>query len=170
MTDKEVLHNKFGLKMKRVTDIIGSLIAIILFAPIMIVIVLLIKKNGTSAFFSQIRIGKNGKAFKCLKFQTMIPNASKELKTILENNPDLKTEWDKNFKLKNDPRVTSIGKFLRRTSLDELPQLFNILKGEMSMVGPRPVTRSEITNFYKKIQNADLFWINQNEPKVLDMP
>lgn len=144
-----IQHNKLDLIIKRLMDIIGSVIALIVLSPVMLVIAILIRRNGSEAFYAQTRIGKDGKAFKCLKFQTMIPNASEVLKEILDDDPTLKAEWEQSFKLKNDPRVTKIGKFLRKTSLDELPQFLNIIKGEMSLVGPRPVTQSEIENYYK---------------------
>ncbi|MBT4922430.1 MAG: sugar transferase [Rickettsiales bacterium] len=149
MTDNNLTHNKFGLMLKRIMDVIGSIIALILFAPLMLIIILFIWKSKNSAFFVQTRMGKDGREFKCLKFQTMIPNALESLAEILERDPKLRAEWEENFKLKNDPRVTKLGKFLRKTSLDELPQFWNIIKGEMSLVGPRPVTRSEIDNYYK---------------------
>jgi lipopolysaccharide/colanic/teichoic acid biosynthesis glycosyltransferase len=94
-----------------------------------------------SPFFYQERIGYKGKTFRTIKFRTMLPNAEEELKRVMEQTLDLAEEWSRNFKLKNDPRVTRIGAFLRKTSLDELPQLFNVLKGDMSIVGPRPLPR-----------------------------
>jgi undecaprenyl-phosphate galactose phosphotransferase len=101
------------------------------------------------AIFSQERIGKEGKSFRCYKFRTMYIDTEQQFNSHLEKNPEAKTEWEQHQKLKNDPRITKIGDFLRKTSLDELPQLFNVLKGEMSLVGPRPVTRREIDDYYK---------------------
>lgn len=92
---------------------------------------------------------KNNKPFKCYKFRTMFNDAETRLNNLLQSNVAAKDEWHNHWKLENDPRVTRIGKFLRETSLDELPQIFNVLKGEMSLVGPRPVTKEEIENYYK---------------------
>ncbi|TAL25370.1 MAG: undecaprenyl-phosphate galactose phosphotransferase WbaP, partial [Nitrospirae bacterium] len=99
--------------------------------------------------FLQDRVGKKGKNFKCYKFRTMYKDAGKRLQELLESNEEARMEWEKFWKLKDDPRVTRIGRFLRKTSLDELPQLFNVFKGDMSLVGPRPVTQDEIDKYYK---------------------
>lgn len=94
-----------------------------------------------------MRIGKNGKDFSCYKFRSMCVDAKEKLAELLENDPVAKAEWKRDFKLKNDPRITKSGAFLRRTSLDELPQIFNVLKGEMSLVGPRPVIEEELERY-----------------------
>jgi len=129
--------------VKSVTDFLGSFCALVLFSPLFIIIAYKIKKDGGSAFFSHERIGKNGKPFKCLKFRSMISNSQEVLDELLANDEEAKAEWERDFKLKNDPRITPIGSFIRKTSLDELPQLINVLKGEMSLVGPRPVIAEE---------------------------
>ncbi|OBW95286.1 undecaprenyl-phosphate galactose phosphotransferase WbaP [Gallibacterium salpingitidis] len=132
---------------KRTIDIIGSILLIIISSPLLILLYLLIAKDGGHAIYGQTRIGRNKKAFKCLKFRSMVLNSQEVLQELLRNDPAAKAEWEKDFKLKNDPRITKIGKFLRTTSLDELPQLFNVLKGEMSLVGPRPIVRSELIRY-----------------------
>lgn len=99
------------------------------------------------------RIGRGGRTFECLKFRTMVPNADQALRELLETDPELKLEWVRDHKLRNDPRVTFIGRFLRRTSLDELPQLWNVLRGEMSLVGPRPIVREELLRYGRKVQD-----------------
>lgn len=104
-------------------------------------------------FFSHIRIGRNGKTFKCYKFRTMVVNANTKLREYLATNPEAKKEWENSYKLKDDPRITKVGHFLRKSSLDELPQLFNVLKGEMSLVGPRPIIRTEIRKYGDYIQD-----------------
>ncbi|EDP75586.1 undecaprenyl-phosphate galactose phosphotransferase WbaP [Hydrogenivirga sp. 128-5-R1-1] len=126
--------------LKRSFDLLLSLFMLPFLLPIMGFIALLIKLDSPgSILFVQERLGRNGKVFRCYKFRTMYENSDELLKGFLENNPELKTEWNRYKKLKGyDPRVTKIGKFLRKTSLDELPQIFNVLKGEMSLVGPRP--------------------------------
>ena len=135
---------------KRPFDIAFSLFAIIITLPITIPIMLIVKlTDGGNIFYGHTRIGKNGKPFKVLKFRSMYMNADKKLKEILESNPEAKKEWEQNFKLKNDPRITPIGKFLRKSSLDELPQFINSLKGDMSVVGPRPVVQEELDKYYK---------------------
>ncbi len=116
----------------------------------MIIISLLIKITSPgSAIYSQQRIDKNNKPFKCYKFRTMFNDAETRLNNLLQSNVAARDEWKNHWKLGNDPRITKIGKFLRETSLDELPQIFNVFKGEMSLVGPRPVTKEEIENHYK---------------------
>ena len=99
------------------------------------------------AFFKQQRVGRNGDIFDCYKFRTMAINAQEILGAILKNDSTLREEWESNFKLKNDPRITRIGNLLRKTSLDELPQILNVLKGEMSLVGPRPIVQKEVPRF-----------------------
>jgi undecaprenyl-phosphate galactose phosphotransferase len=117
----------------------------------MLIIVLLIKINSRGpAIFSQERVGKNDRSFRCYKFRTMFTDAEERFNTFLGNNPDAQNEWKNYWKLRIDPRITKIGSFLRRTSLDELPQILNVLKGDMSLVGPRPVTKREIDEYYKE--------------------
>ena len=136
---------------KRPFDLIFSLLALLLLGPIMLFIAILIKITDRGpVFYTHERVGYKGKKIKVLKFRSMYPDADKRLKEILEKDPKAKEEWEKTFKLKNDPRVTPIGKFLRKTSLDELPQFFNVLKGDMSIVGPRPVVEEELKKYYKE--------------------
>ncbi len=135
---------------KRPFDVFFSLFAILITLPIMIPIAIIIKLTDRgSIFYGHERVGFQGRKFKVLKFRSMYPDADRRLKDILESDPKAKEEWERTFKLKNDPRVTPIGKFLRKTSLDELPQFFNVLKGDMSVVGPRPVVEEELKKYYK---------------------
>lgn len=131
------LFNKVG---KRLLDLLAGIVGIILLIPITIVVAVVnfFEKDEGPLFFTQERIGKDGKLFKMYKFRTMIVGADKELERILREDKEAQKEYKKNKKLKNDPRVTKIGKFLRKTSLDEFPQFINVLKGDMSLVGPRP--------------------------------
>jgi undecaprenyl-phosphate galactose phosphotransferase len=116
----------------------------------MIIIIVLTRMNSKGpAIFSQERIGRNDTPFRCYKFRTMYSNSEDQISELLASDPEANHEWQNHFKLKDDPRITKVGAFLRKTSLDELPQLFNVLKGEMSLVGPRPVTRKEINDYYK---------------------
>ncbi|MDP3479077.1 MAG: sugar transferase [Desulfoprunum sp.] len=136
---------------KRGFDVIFSLLILICTLPLSLIIALLIKlDDGGPIFFRHRRITTMGKEFDCLKFRTMRVGADRELKKILAENPHLKEEWDRAYKLKNDPRITRIGRFLRRTSLDEFPQFFNVLKGDMSVVGARPIVGGELQDFYKE--------------------
>ncbi len=138
------------MKLKRVIDLVLSGIFFPFFCVITILIGSLIKLNSRGPiFYRHSRIGKNGQPFKVLKFRTMYVDADKRLAQLLEKNPHLKDEWNKYFKLGNDSRITKVGKILRKTSLDELPQIINIVRGEMSLVGPRPVLAEELTNRYK---------------------
>jgi len=130
--------------IKEIIDIVLGTIGLILFSPLFIIIAILIKLDSEGPiFYKHLRVGRYGKPFYLWKFRTMYKDADK----ILDKYPELKKEFEKEFKLKNDPRITRIGKFLRKFSLDEIPQIFNILKGEMSIVGPRPVTFKELEKY-----------------------
>jgi undecaprenyl-phosphate galactose phosphotransferase len=132
---------------KRIFDILGALILAIVFSPVILLVLLGAFINSQPPLFRHQRVGRDGRLFDCLKFQTMVPGASAMLEGLLASDPELRAEWDRDQKLKDDPRVTPIGRLLRATSLDELPQLWNVLKGEMSLVGPRPVTREELLRY-----------------------
>lgn len=133
------------LPFKRIFDILFSLIILTLTSPLLALIALLVKLTTTGdVIFSHERIGRGGKKFKCYKFRTMHADAEERLKTILQRDPNRKKEWDATHKLKNDPRITKVGKILRKTSLDELPQFWNVLIGDLSVVGPRPVVYKEL--------------------------
>ena len=131
---------KIKEQTKRSMDIVGGVVGVILLVPITIGITIakIVLNDKGSIFYMQERIGKNGKIFKMYKFRSMIENADEVLYTYLSENEDARLEYEKNRKLTNDPRITPIGKFIRKTSLDEFPQFINVLKGEMSLVGPRP--------------------------------
>lgn len=135
---------------KRIFDVVFSIMAIIFFAPIGILIVssILIFSPGP-IFYTCVRVGQNGSLIRCWKFRTMYVDADQRLESILKSSPNLNEEWKRYQKLKNDPRVTVVGKFLRKTSLDELPQFFNVLIGDLSVVGPRPATKEQIFSYYK---------------------
>lgn len=129
---------------KRTLDILASLGLLAILFPVMLVIYLMVRRDGGPAIYSHPRVGMNSRLFGCLKFRSMVVNGDDVLKAHLSNDPHACDEWERTRKLTNDPRITRIGAFLRKTSLDELPQLVNVLKGDMSMVGPRPVTESEL--------------------------
>jgi exopolysaccharide biosynthesis polyprenyl glycosylphosphotransferase len=140
----------------RVFDILFSLFVIAFTLPLTLVIALVIKlQDGGPVFYGHRRITIAGKEFFCLKFRTMHVDADKKLKQILENDPEARKEWEQTFKLKNDPRVTWVGRILRKTSLDELPQFINVLRGEMSVVGARPIVSRELADYYK--ENAGIY-------------
>ena len=146
------LNYKF---FKRLCDFTFSCFLIILFIPIFLLIAFLIKASSRGPIlFIQRRIGKNKKEFSCYKFRTMHPEAEFMLKEILKTNLDIKKEFESNQKILNDPRLTPIGKYLRYTSLDEIPQILNILKGEMSFIGPRPIIREEIIRYANNYEKA----------------
>lgn len=132
---------------KRVLDIAGTLVLGLVFSPVILVVLVILCCEGGPVLFRHRRIGRDGEIFECLKFRTMVPDADRVLRELLEKSPELKTEWLRNHKLKVDPRITVTGRFLRKTSLDELPQLWNIMRGEMSLVGPRPVVLDELTRY-----------------------
>lgn len=150
--EKEIKTNKKILYKitKRAIDIIGAIIGIILLIPTIILVYIarkILKEDQGPLFYKQLRYGKNGKIFRLYKFRSMCINADKKLKEYLDNNEDAKNEFEKTHKLQKDPRITKLGNFLRKTSLDELPQMINILKGEMSFVGPRPVISEEVEEY-----------------------
>lgn len=145
-TNKKVLY-KFT---KRIIDIIGSIIGILILIPTTLIIYLarkVLKEDKGPLFYEQLRYGKNGKVFRLYKFRSMCIGADKKLKEYLENNDEAREEFEKTHKLQNDPRITKIGNFLRKSSLDELPQMINILNGDMSFVGPRPVVEKEVEEY-----------------------
>ncbi len=140
----KVIKQSFYITMKSFFDIFFSLIILILFSPFFLIISLLIKFSSRGPiFFLQKRIGKNNKPFYCIKFRTMHPEAQDMLENIMLNNEKLRKEFQETQKLKNDPRITVIGNFLRKTSLDEVPQFLNVIRKEMSIVGPRPIVDEE---------------------------
>jgi undecaprenyl-phosphate galactose phosphotransferase len=140
--------------VKKLFDLAMSiLLFVVLFIPMLIIALLIITTSQGPAIFSQQRIGRKGKPFKCYKFRTMYDDAEDRLNNLLENSNKAKNEWSHRWKLSSDPRITKIGRFLRQTSLDELPQLLNVLKGDMSLIGPRPVTKREIDEYYKDEAN-----------------
>ncbi|MBN6742325.1 undecaprenyl-phosphate galactose phosphotransferase WbaP [Acidithiobacillus sp. MC6.1] len=137
---------------KRIFDVVAASLLVVLLSPLLIFIAGRIRaEDGGAVFFAQERIGRNGKPFPCFKFRSMVLDAEARLATYLETHPELHAEYERNYKLREDPRVTRIGKFLRRTSLDELPQLFNVLRGEMSLVGPRPLLDRESPRYGENI-------------------
>jgi Undecaprenyl-phosphate galactose phosphotransferase WbaP len=146
------LQSLDGELFKRLFDILFSLSVLILFAPVYLLLAFSIALSSSGPiFYVQERVGKNRKRFYCLKFRTMVENADDILLEIMEKSPHLRQEFEDNFKLKQDPRITGIGRFLRMTSLDEFPQFWNVLKGDMSVVGPRPLVEEELPRYGRHI-------------------
>ncbi|KAB0267737.1 sugar transferase [Microvirga brassicacearum] len=147
-----------GQATKRVVDVIGASFLLILGIPVFLAVAALVAIDGGPVFFRHRRVGKKGRTFGCIKFRTMILGAEECLGEYLSYHPEAQMEWAKEQKLSFDPRVTAIGRFLRLSSLDELPQLINVIKGDMSLVGPRPVTQGELahygfaTSIYKSVR------------------
>jgi Undecaprenyl-phosphate galactose phosphotransferase WbaP len=133
--------------LKRLIDLTVALVLLVLLALPLAYIAWLIRRDGGAAIFAHKRVGQSGREFPCFKFRTMFVDAEQQLRTLLDSDPAVLEEWEREFKLRNDPRVTRVGQFLRRTSFDELPQLFNVIRGEMSLVGPRPVIRAELVRY-----------------------
>ena len=137
-----------GGRSKRLTDIVLSSIALVCFSPLFVLLAVLVKMSDRGpVFYRHNRVGRNRTMFPCLKFRTMHVDSARLLQQHLADNPAAREEWETTQKLKNDPRITLVGRILRKTSLDELPQLFNILRGDMSVVGPRPVVTEEIKKY-----------------------
>ena len=141
-------HRLDGGFAKRLFDVMFSLSVLILFLPVYLLLVMLIAISSPGPiFYVQERVGRNYKSFGCIKFRTMVENADEILVDMMTASPHLRDEFEDNFKLKKDPRITGIGKFLRLTSLDEFPQFWNVLKGDMSVVGPRPLVPEELPKY-----------------------
>lgn len=146
------LNRKSSEITKRIFDIVFSLSVLIVFAPVYLLLAGSIAFTSSgSVFYIQERVGKNYRHFNCIKFRTMIPDADRLLAEMMAESDTLRQEFSENFKLKADPRITKIGKFLRITNLDEFPQFINVLKGEMSVVGPRPLVPEELERYGKDI-------------------
>lgn len=132
------LQGFYATYAKRFFDILCVLIAAPVVVPVVLLLALLIRQDGGRAFYSQSRVGKGGKLFTCWKLRSMVVDADARLDAYLDANPAARIEWDRDQKLQDDPRITRVGRFIRKSSIDELPQLWNVLKGDMSLVGPRP--------------------------------
>lgn len=133
--------------LKRVFDIVVASLLLLFLAPVFALLCWMVKRDGGNAIYGHERIGHEGKKFKCLKFRSMVTNSQEVLQNLLATSEEARAEWERDFKLKKDPRITRIGHFLRKTSLDELPQLWNVIRGEMSLVGPRPVIEAELERY-----------------------
>lgn len=138
--------------MKRALDIGLGIVMLVVFSPVIGLFALLVALDGGQIFYGHRRVGRNHKTFACYKFRTMIVGAHDCLDEYLALHPAAAVEWRDNHKLDNDPRITPVGQFLRRTSLDELPQLWNVVCGEMSLVGPRPVTETELSRYGDNVE------------------
>lgn len=149
------------VKTKRAMDIVLAGAMILLLSPVMLIVAAFVASSGRPILFRQTRIGRDGQPFKLVKFRTMVPDAEARLRQVLQSDPVLQEEWNLTQKLQNDPRITRSGGFLRRSSLDELPQLFNVLAGDMSLVGPRPVIPDELARY-----GASAPWYTAVKPGV----
>ena len=141
-------QSRLGRSLKRSGDVVFSAAVLGLGSPLFLLLAVLVKLSSPGpVFYVQKRVGRGYRRFGCIKFRTMRPDADAVLAQVLERSPEMRAEFERDFKLRNDPRITPIGRFLRRSSLDELPQFLNVLRGEMSVVGPRPIVNKEITRY-----------------------
>ena len=152
LVSKSNLAAPFNRLLKAVFDQLVAAILLVLFAPLLAALAVLVRRDGGPALYRHQRIGADGRMFACIKFRTMVVDAERQLRRLLDADPRAAAEWADGQKLANDPRITRIGSFLRRSSLDELPQLFNVLRGEMSLVGPRPIVAAEAARYGADIQ------------------
>lgn len=134
---------------KRALDLVLAFLLLPLLLPIIAALALAVRRDGGPAFYGHVRVGRSGKKFRCWKIRTMVVNADERLRQLLESDPEIAAIWQREYKLDKDPRITSLGGFLRKSSLDELPQLWNVITGEMSFVGPRPVIDAEVEKYGK---------------------
>jgi lipopolysaccharide/colanic/teichoic acid biosynthesis glycosyltransferase len=135
----------------RTLDIVIASLGLLFLLPIMLAVAIKLYVEGGPVFFAHRRVGRGGRPFYCLKFRSMVVDAEERLARLLRDDPEARREWDENHKLRNDPRITAFGQFLRKSSVDELPQLFNVLRGEMSIVGPRPIVDAEMQKYGRRI-------------------
>lgn len=133
--------------VKRTFDIVCSSLIILVSSPLLVFLYYKVTRDGGPAIYGHMRVGRHGKLFPCYKFRSMVLNSQEVLQQLLDSDSLAREEWNRDFKLKNDPRITPVGRFIRKTSLDELPQLFNVLKGQMSLVGPRPIISEELSRY-----------------------
>lgn len=148
--DRAVIARRLGPQFEicRALDLLIATVALVFVAPLMLAVAIAIKlQDGGPVLFGHRRIGYGGRSFKCWKFRSMVVDADTRLKALLEVSPEARQEWEESHKLRKDPRITGFGRFLRVSSLDELPQLLNVLQGEMSLVGPRPIVTSEVVRY-----------------------
>ena len=139
--------DRLGTVAKAVFDILLAVLLLPILLPVIAVLYVLVRLDGGPGFYGHERVCRDERRFRCWKLRTMVPNSREVLERHLAENPEAAAEWARDFKLTDDPRITRVGAFLRRTSLDELPQLWNVLRGEMSFVGPRPVTADELPKY-----------------------
>jgi undecaprenyl-phosphate galactose phosphotransferase len=151
LVSRNNLARPFSRITKMAFDQVMAAVLIVLLAPLLISIAILVRRDGGPALYRHRRIGAGGRPFDCLKFRTMVQHADRVLAHLLETDPAAAAEWARTHKLRDDPRVTRVGRFLRRSSLDELPQVFNVLRGEMSLVGPRPIVQAEVVRYGEDI-------------------
>jgi undecaprenyl-phosphate galactose phosphotransferase len=151
LTMRNNLARRLPQLIKRCFDLTVSVLVLLLGSPLFLFIAFKVSQSGRPIFFGHIRVGQHKRPFPCYKFRTMAPNADKLLADLLASSPEARAEWERDFKLKNDPRITPIGHFLRKTSLDEIPQLWNVLKGDMSLVGPRPIVTAELERYGNQV-------------------
>ena len=149
--EREVVRGHRHRTIIRVLDVVIASAALLFFLPLLVVVAFALALEGGPIVFAHQRIGQGGRRFSCLKFRSMVVDAEARLARLLQDDPEARREWLQNHKLRNDPRVTSFGRFLRKSSLDELPQLFNVLRGEMSIVGPRPIVEAEMSRYGHRI-------------------
>ncbi|EPA0076050.1 MULTISPECIES: undecaprenyl-phosphate galactose phosphotransferase WbaP [Enterobacter] len=137
--------------VKRTFDIICSILIILVSSPLLAFLYYKVTRDGGPAIYGHMRVGRHGKLFPCYKFRSMVLNSQEVLQQLLDSDHEARAEWERDFKLKNDPRITPVGRFIRKTSLDELPQLFNVLRGQMSLVGPRPIISEELVRYDENV-------------------
>ena len=137
--------------VKRTFDIICSILIILVSSPLLAFLYYKVTRDGGPAIYGHMRVGRHGKLFPCYKFRSMVLNSQEVLQQLLDSDLEARAEWERDFKLKNDPRITPVGRFIRKTSLDELPQLFNVLRGQMSLVGPRPIISEELVRYDENV-------------------
>jgi undecaprenyl-phosphate galactose phosphotransferase len=152
LVSRNNLARPFSRAVKAAFDQVVAAAFVLLFAPLLLVLAAVVRSDGGPAFYRHRRIGASGRSFGCIKFRTMVTDADRVLDQVLATDPAAAAEWAATQKLNDDPRITRFGRFLRRSSLDELPQLFNVLRGEMSLVGPRPIVQAEVGRYAEDIE------------------